>query len=74
MWLFIGIAVMAVIGFILRPLSSLLAMAKFLAFAVAAVAGFVWYMGGPADLYAAPTILGALAWIGLMFVPQPRFG
>ena len=49
-------------------------MAKFLAFAVAAVAGFVWYMGGPADLYAAPTILGALAWIGLMFVPQPRFG
>ena len=49
-------------------------MAKFIAFAVAAVAGFAWYMGGPADIYAGPTILGALAWIGLMFVPQPRFG
>ncbi|MGK9281232.1 hypothetical protein KXR73_11285 [Micrococcus luteus] len=74
MWFLIALAVMAVIGFILRPISSLLAMAKFIAFAVAAVAGFAWYMGGPADIYAGPTILGALTWIGLMFVPQPRFG
>ena len=64
----IDTAAMAVIGFILRPISSLLAMAKFIAFAVAAVAGIAWYMGGPADMYAAPAILGALSWVGLMFV------
>lgn len=74
MWFLIGIAAMALIGFIVRPISSLLAIAKFVAFAIAAVSGFAWYMGGPVDLYAAPAILGALAWSGLMFVPQPRFG
>lgn len=68
MWFLIALAVMAVIGFILRPLSTLLAMAKFIAFAVAAVAGFAWYMGGPADMYAAPGILGTLSWVGLRFV------
>lgn len=73
MWLVLAIAVMALVGFILRPLSSLLAMAKFTAFAVALVAGILWYLGGPADLYAVPTILGTLAWIGLIFVPHPRF-
>lgn len=73
MWLVLAIAVMALVGFILRPLSSLLAMTKFIAFAVALVAGILWYLGGPADLYAVPTILGALVWIGLMFVPHPRF-
>ena len=74
MWFLIGTAAVAMIGFVLRPISSLPAMARFVAFAVAAAAGFAWYMGGPADMYAGPTILGTLAWIGLMFVPQPRFG
>ncbi len=64
----IGTAAMAVIGFVLRPISSLLAMARFVAFAVAPVAGFAWYMGGPADMYAAPAILGTLSWVGIMFV------
>lgn len=74
MWFFIGFAAMALIGFILRPISSLLALAKFLAFAVAAVCGFAMYMGGAADLYLTPAIIAAVAWIALMFVPQPRFG
>ena len=34
MWFLIALAVMAVIGFILRPISSLLAMARSVAFAV----------------------------------------
>lgn len=45
-----------------------------LAFAVAAVCAFAIYVGGATDLYLGPAIIAAVAWIALMFVPQPRFG
>lgn len=74
MWFIIGLAFTALLGFILRPFSSLLALAKFTAFAVAAVSGFCLYMGGPASLYAGPCIIDAVSWIALHFVPIPRRG
>ena len=73
MWIFLGAAVMLLVAFITRPFSTALSLFKFAAFAVAAVAAFALYMGGPADMYAAPAMLGAMAWLGLQFVPTPRY-
>lgn len=73
MWIpLLGVAVMGLLALVLNPLSSLLALMKFCAFAVAGVCGFAWYFGGPAELYALPCVLATAAWVGLQFVPTRR--